>query len=146
MVRCTKCPNVVRTEPNGWSGTGFETVSGLAAAVAWHPLSTAVNVRSVLFKRKILHHGLWDQSGTLNVRLSGGLTTLGHSERPVNHSEQSSEACSQAWWTRRRSDCVWGCVCVCVCVLEWRLQRRQENHYKQLLSDSVILYHWDNTV
>lgn len=33
---------------------------------------------TTLFRKKTSHNGSWDQSGTLNVCLSGGLTTLDH--------------------------------------------------------------------
>ncbi len=111
-----------------WPPVGERSIHPLAV---WHPFNTTVNVLTTLFSKKTSHNGLWDQSGTLNVCLSGGLTTLDHTytnrhththTHTVRQSVASQSLRTKLWSPESSlvdhvKEWQWGCVCICVWVM-----------------------------
>lgn len=72
--------------------------------------------------RKTLHYGLWNHSGTLNVCLSGGLTTLGHTHKHIQRLAATGQSITQnkAWKPRVKPSrpCERVIVCEAVCAFQ----------------------------
>lgn len=119
--------------PQGWAVCvgadhwGLSVLQQETGAAVRHILNTTVNVRSISFKKKSLYNGLRDQSGTLNVRLSGGLTTSDHTLWHTHHKGRQSvgsQSLRTKLWSLKPglldhegpgSVPAWVCVCECVC-------------------------------